>query len=94
MQVQFKKMNWFQRVPVYEQMQAWREKHRAATEDFQSASASAMSTIATAQIDLFAGRAQITAQTVIDQTQKALKEKTQNAQDKFSETQNLLDTTA
>ena len=34
--VQFKKMNWFQKRPIYKVMDAWRDKRRAELSDVQA----------------------------------------------------------
>lgn len=56
-------------------MQAWRERQRAATANFESTTASASATFAAAQTSLFIGLAEITAQAVIERTNKELQAK-------------------
>jgi hypothetical protein len=73
--MQIKRMNWLQKPTLYAQVQAWRERQRAATANFESATAAASATIAAAQTSLFAGLAEITARAVIERTNKELQAK-------------------
>jgi hypothetical protein len=73
--MQIKRMNWFQKATLYAQVQAWRERQRAATANFESVTASASATFAAAQTSLFAGLASITAQAVIERTNKQVQAK-------------------
>ena len=92
--MQIKRMNWFRRPPLHEQMVAFRERQRAATENFLSATSAAASNFAAVQTNLSAGLAQLTTQGVIDRTQKELKARANNADDEFSEITALLNTVA
>ena len=71
--VQFKKMNWFQKRPLHEVMDSWREKRRAAIDDFQTISANAAARIATAQINLAQGTADLVGQQTLLRVQSELK---------------------
>jgi hypothetical protein len=73
--MQVKRMNWFQKRPVYKIMEARRERHRTSIETFQANMAAAASTFAAAQTSLSSGLAEIAAQLVIQRSQTQLQAK-------------------
>jgi hypothetical protein len=83
MQLQMKRMNWHQKPPLHEVMDAWRARRRAMIEEFQSAAAAASSAFATAQIGYASGLAELTVQSVIERNQRQIKEQTTALGERF-----------
>jgi hypothetical protein len=74
--VQFKRMNWFQKRPLYKVMDAWRQRRREANAEFLSVSANAAARFANAQINLAQGSATLAGQQALLRVQDELKKVT------------------
>jgi len=57
----FKSFNWVRTPSAWESIQTWREKRRAAAEDFTSISSAAANAFANAHVSLGSGMAEIAA---------------------------------
>ena len=72
MGIQIKRMNWYQKKPLYQVNQAWRQKRQAMISDFQNASASASAAFTGAQINRSAGMAALAAQASVARSQSEI----------------------
>lgn len=73
--VQFKRMNWFQKVPLWKYNEAWRQHHAAATGKFLDNTAAAVNSFTAAAINQIDGTAEISAQAAVDRIEAAVKAK-------------------
>jgi hypothetical protein len=70
--MQVKRMNWFVKRPLHEQMDAFRQRGRQATQRFLDRSATATASLATAQNNLSIGMATLAAQASIVRVQNEI----------------------
>jgi hypothetical protein len=89
--VQFKRMNWFQKVPIWKYNEAWRRHHAEQTGKFLDTTTAAINSFASASIGQMTGNAEIAARTAVDRVQAAVNAKAaQQSQAAASQLVNLL----
>jgi hypothetical protein len=76
--VQFKRMNWFQKVPIWKYNESWRKHHAGVTSRFLDNSAAAVNSFTSAALGQVEGSAKIAAQIGVDRIQAAISAKAQS----------------
>jgi hypothetical protein len=71
--MQVKRMNWFTKRPLHEQMEAWRERRREMAQQTLARSAIASTAFATAQISRVVGLSELAGQAAFARVQEELK---------------------
>ena len=69
--IQLKKMNWFSKTSAWKTAEAWREKRRAMSEQFQSEASVASSAFTSAWSNNISGQGTITAEAALKRIQTA-----------------------
>jgi hypothetical protein len=72
--VQLKRMNWYQRRSLHQVMETWRQRRREMISQFQSVAGDAAARFASAQSNLYAGKATLAGQASVARVQAELKE--------------------
>jgi hypothetical protein len=67
--VQFKRMNWFQKVPLWKYNEAWRKHHAQETGKFLDTTSAAMSSFTNAVVGQINGSGSITTQVAVQRIQ-------------------------
>ena len=71
--MRIKRMNWYQKRPLYKEVEAWREKRRAGIAEYQEASAAAASGFAAAQTSYSTGMATLAGKASLARIQNEIK---------------------